>query len=136
MWIRMAFMASRTGMGAAKVASAREPAQCPGCMVEQAGVEGVEKVDRAGVADGDLVLAGAQGDGLQEVTLPGAAVSGEKHVLASLDEAQRGERFDGGAVGLGLERPLEGFERLSHPQSARGDAALDSAVGPFTGGRS
>lgn len=105
---------------------ALEPAFVGG--VGQAGVEVVQEVDAAGVAHRHPGLAAAQGDGLEDVALAGAALPGEDEVLLATDEVEAGELEDDGLVELGLEGEVEGLERLAFGQAALVDAALDAPL--------
>lgn len=96
--------------------------------VGEPGVEVVEEVDAAGVADGHLRLAATQGDGLEDVTLPGAALSCDDQVLFAPSEVEAGDLHDESLVELGLKREVEGLERLALGQAALVDAALDAPL--------
>lgn len=103
-------------------------------LVGEAGVEVVDEIDAAGVADGDLALAGAEREGLQDVALAGARPAGDEEVVALVEEGEGGEALDEGAVELGLEDPVEVLEGLADPQAAGVDATLDAALADLLGG--
>ena len=96
--------------------------------VGEAGIEIVDEIDAAGVADSDVGLAGAQGDGLEEVALAGAGLAGDDDVLGAVEEAEGGELLDDGTLELGLKGPVEGFEGLAVAQAALVDASLYAAL--------
>lgn len=56
--------------------------------VGEAGVEIVEEIDGASVADGHLLLAGAQRERLEEVALAGTALAGDDEILLAADEVE------------------------------------------------
>ena len=88
----------------------------------------IDQVDAPGVADADLALARTQRERLQDVALAGPALAGDQQIFAVVEEAERGEVLDEGAVEAGLEGPLEGLEGLADPQTAGVDPALDTAL--------
>jgi hypothetical protein len=94
--------------------------------VGEAGVEVVEQVDAAGVAEGEGLLAGAQAEGLEEVALAGAAIAGEDEVVFAADEVEAGELEEEGLVEVGLEVPVEGFEGLLLAEAAGDESTLDA----------
>ena len=96
-------------------------------VVGEAGVEIVEQVDAAGVAEGDALLAGAQAEGLEEVALAGAALAGDDQVIVAADEGEAAELDEGGLVEVGLEVPVEALQGLALAQAAGREAALDAA---------
>src|SRR5207248_1422040 len=96
--------------------------------VGEARVEIIEEIDAAGVAYGELLLAGAQAQGHEDVALAGAALAGEDEVLLATDEAEAGELQDEGLVEGGLEGPVEGAEGLALAEPTCRDAALDAAL--------
>jgi hypothetical protein len=74
------------------------------------------------------VLASAQPDGLEDVALTGAAPARDDEVLVAADEFQSGDLHDQRLVEVGLEWPLEGFERLALGKPALVDAALNAPL--------
>ncbi len=95
--------------------------------VSEAGEKVVEEVHALGVADRDLLLTRAQGHGLQDVTLSGAALAGDDQVLGVTDEVEACQLQDERLVEAGLEGPVEGLEGLALGQAACVDAAFDPA---------
>src|SRR5215211_2483649 len=70
--------------------------------IGEPGVEVVEQVDAAGVAQAEALLAGAQAERLEEVALPGARRTGDDHVVVAADEVEPRELEDERLVELGL----------------------------------
>lgn len=101
---------------------------CPGLeaswvrAVSEAGVEVVEQVDAAGVAHGELLLAGTATERLEDVALAGAARAGDDKVVVSAHKVEVGKLGYEGLVERGLEGPIEGLESLVLSQSADLDA--------------
>lgn len=79
----------------------------------------VEQVHAADVADGQLGLAGAEGEGLEDVALAGPTLARDEQVLAALDESEACQIEDQGPIELGLEWPFESFQGLARAQAAR-----------------
>jgi len=94
--------------------------------VGEAGVQVVEQVDAAGIADGELLLAGAKAEGLEEVALAGTALAGQDEIVVAAHEVEAPELEDEGLVERGLKVPVEGFEELALVQSAGLDAASNA----------
>jgi len=95
-------------------------------VVGEAGVEVVDEVDAAGVADGDALLACLDDQGLEDVALARPRVAREDEVFVAADEVEAQELEDGGLVDAGLEREVEGLEGLALPEARALDAALDA----------
>ena len=93
--------------------------------VGEAGVEIVEQIDAAGVAHADALLAGAQGEGLEDVALAGAVVAGDHEVVVATHEVEAGEFEDERLVEAGLKVPVERLERLALDEAAGVDAPRD-----------
>jgi len=108
---------------------------CPGLesqgvgVVGETGVQIGEQVGTAGIAHGDTLDAGAQAEGLEDVALAGAALSGDDQVVASLDEVESCELEHEALVEGGLEVPIEGFEGFSLDQAAGADSPGESRLG-------
>jgi hypothetical protein len=102
---------------------------CPGLeaarvgAVSEASVEVVEQVDTSCVAHGELLLASAAPEGLEDVALAGAARAGDHEVVVSAHEVEVGELGYEGLVESGLECPFKGLESLVLSQAADLDAA-------------
>jgi hypothetical protein len=96
--------------------------------IGEAGVEIVEQIDAANVAHANPLLACAQGEGLEEVTLAGAVVAGDHEVVVAADEVEAGELEHEGLVETGLEVPVEGFEGLALDEPAGVDASGDALL--------
>jgi len=94
--------------------------------VGEAGVEIVEEVDATGVAHADALLARAQGEGLEEVTLAGAVVAGDDEVVVPSHEVEAGELEYEVLVERRLEVPVERLESLALDESAGVDAPGDA----------
>jgi hypothetical protein len=101
--------------------------------VGETGMEVVDQVDAPGVAHVDPLLAGAQGKGLEDVTLAGAVVAGDHEVVVATDEVEAGELEDEGLVEGRLKIPVERLECLSLDEptgvDAPGDALLELVGG-------
>jgi len=85
-----------------------------------------EQVDAPRVAQGDALHAGAQGEGLEDVTLAGAALSRDDQVVVAPDEVEAGELQHEALVDRGLEVPVEGLECLSLDQAADPDTPVEA----------
>ena len=96
--------------------------------VGEARVEVVEQVDAARVAHADPLLTCAEAEGFEDVALAGAGLSGDDEVVASSNEVEPGKLEDECLVELGLEIPIEGFERLSFHESTAVDASRDALL--------
>lgn len=107
---------------------------CPGlepsCVraVGESCVEIVEQIDASGVAHADPLLAGTQRKRFEDVTLAGAGLACDDEVIAAANEVESGELQDKRLVELGLEVPIEGFERLSLHESTDMDSARDALL--------
>lgn len=97
-------------------------------LIREPGVEVVDQVDAARVADLDLPLAGTHRERLQDVALAGAALAGDQEIFAIVDEAEGREALDDSAIEIVLKRPVKGLEGLADPQAAGVDASLDAAL--------
>jgi len=96
--------------------------------VGEAGVEIVEQVDAACIAHADALLARAEPEGFEDMTLAGAGLAGDDEVVASSNEVESCELEDQRLVELGLEIPVEGFERLSFHEAADVNASRDAVL--------
>lgn len=96
--------------------------------VGEAGVEVIEQVDAAGVADAELAFTRLDAEGLQDVALARAALAGEEQVVGAVDEVEAGELADERLVEARLEGPVEGLEGLALDEAGELDAALDAAL--------
>lgn len=96
--------------------------------VGDGGVELVEQVDAPGVAHADALLAGAEGEGLEDVALAGACFARDDDVVVTAHEVESGELDDERLVELRLEVELEGLERLSFLEAASVDATVDALL--------
>ena len=94
--------------------------------VGETGVEVVEEVDATRVAHADSLLAGSHGEGLEDVALACAALSGDDEIVAATDEVEAGELEDQRLVESRLEGPVESLERLALDETAVKDAGLDT----------
>lgn len=109
--------------------SGRPSAQAPRVSpVGEPGVQVIEQVDAAGVANGDGLLASAQAEGFEKVTLAGARFAGDDEVSLAANEVETGQLEDGALVKRGLKGPVEGFQRLALNEPTGLDAALDAGV--------
>src|SRR5690606_31308598 len=68
------------------------------CAVGETGMEVVEQVDAARVADRNALLTGAQPECLEDVALAGAGLTGDEQVILTLDESEAAELDDGALV--------------------------------------
>jgi len=91
-------------------------------------MEIVEEIDAAGVAHADALLAGAEGEGLEDVALSGAGLAGDHDVAPTANEVETGELDDGRPVELRLEVEVERFEGLSLLEPAPVDAIGDALI--------
>ncbi len=96
--------------------------------IGEAGVEIVEEVDAAGVAHADALLARAQREGLEEVTLARAVVAGDDEVVVAAHEVEACELEDEVLVERRLEVPVERLEGLALDESAGVDAPSDALL--------
>jgi hypothetical protein len=94
--------------------------------VGEAGMEVVEEIDAAGVAHANALLARAQGEGLEDVTLAGTVVAGDHQVVVAAHEVEAGKLEDEGLVEGGLEVPVERLQRLALGEPAGVDAPRDA----------
>src|ERR1035438_630409 len=107
---------------------------CPGlepaCVraIGESCMEVVEQIDAAGVAHADPLLARAEAERLEDVTLAGAGLARDDEIVASSNEVESGELEDQRFVELGLEIPIEGFERLSFHEATDMDASRDALL--------
>src|ERR1017187_1834861 len=107
---------------------------CPGleaaCVraIGESCMEVVEQIDAAGVAHADPLLARAEAERLEDVTLAGAGLARDDEIVASSNEVESGELEDQRFVELGLEVPIEGFQRLSFHEATDMDAARDALL--------
>lgn len=100
-------------------------------LIGEAGVQVVEQVDAASVADGELLLAGAQAEGFEDVALAGAALAGEDQIVVTTDEVEATELDDEVLVEGGLEVPIERLEGLALDEAADAHAPGDAGLGFF-----
>jgi hypothetical protein len=95
--------------------------------VGEASVQVVEQVDAPSIAHRELLLAGASGEGLQDVALTGSARAGDDQIVAPSHEVEASELGNEGLVEGGLEIPVEGRERLVFFEATDLDAPCDAA---------
>ena len=100
-------------------------------VVGEARIEVSDEVDAASIADAVFGVAGAQREGLEDVALASAGLSGQDEILGALDKTQGGELFDGSTVQLGLKVPVKRLKRLAGIQATVIDATLDTASSLF-----
>lgn len=103
-------------------------------LVGEPGVEVVDEVDAARVADADLALARAQRERLQDVALAGSTLACDEQVVAAVEKRERGEVLDERAIEILLKREVESLERLADAEPAPVDAPLDAALTHVLGG--
>lgn len=96
-------------------------------------MEVVKEVYGPGITDVDFLLAGAQDEGLEDVTLSGARLAGDDDVVPAFDEAETGEFEDESAIDLGLEGPVKRLQIFPSVESAHLDAPLDDAFALASG---
>lgn len=96
--------------------------------VGEAGVEVVEEVDAARVADQDSLLAGTQAERLEDMALASAVVAGDHEVVMAAHEVEAREFEDEGLVEGRLEVPVEGLEGLALDEPAGVDAPDDALL--------
>lgn len=95
------------------------------------GMEIVEEVDTASVTHADALLAGAKGEGFEDVALAGAGLAGDHDVPPPANEVEAGELDDGRSVELRLEVEVERLEGLSLLEPAAVDAIGDALIELF-----
>src|SRR5260370_16759634 len=88
----------------------------------------VEQIGGWGVGDADPLLAGTKRKRFEDVPLAGAGLACDDEVIAAANEVESGELQDKRLVELGLEVPIEGFERLSLHESTDMDSARDALL--------
>jgi len=96
--------------------------------VGEAGVQVVEEIDAACVAHAEALLAGAQGEGLEEMALARAVLAGDHEVVVATHEVEAGELEHESLVEAGLEVPVERLERLALDEAAGVDAPRDALL--------
>ncbi|HEX2685962.1 MAG TPA: hypothetical protein VHN14_05065 [Kofleriaceae bacterium] len=96
--------------------------------IGEAGVEIIEEVEAASVAHGEALFAGTEREGLEEVTLAGAALTGDDEVVVAADEVEAGEFEDERLVEARLEVSVEDLEGLALDKAAGVDAAADALL--------
>jgi hypothetical protein len=87
-----------------------------------------EQIDAACVPHVDPLLARAQGEGLEEVTLAGAVVTCDHEVVVAAHEVEASELKHKRFVEAGLKVPVEGLERLALDEPAGVDAPRDALL--------
>jgi len=93
--------------------------------IGEAGVKVVEEIDAAGIAHVESLLARAQGEGLEDVTLAGAVVAGDHEVIMPAHEVEACELEHERPIEAGLKVPVECLEGLALDQPAAVDAPSD-----------
>jgi hypothetical protein len=90
-------------------------------------VQVIEQVDATGVADGDLLLASAKTECLEQVAFTGTGLTGDDDVIVAPDEIEATKFDEEGLVEGRLKVPVESFQRLALGQSASGETVGDAA---------
>lgn len=83
------------------------------CLIGKASVQVIEQVDATGVTDGDLLLAGAKTECLQEVTFAGTGLAGNDDVIVAVHEIESTEFDEEGPIDGRLKVPVERFQGLA-----------------------
>jgi hypothetical protein len=96
--------------------------------IGEAGVEIVEEVDAARVAQVDPLLARAQAERFEEMALACAVVAGDHEVVVAAHEVEARELEDEGLVERGLEVPVERLEGLALDEAAAIDPPDDALL--------
>jgi hypothetical protein len=96
--------------------------------VGESGVEVVEQVNAAGVAQADALLAGAQAERFEQVALPGTRIAGDDEVIVATYEVESSELEDNSLVELGLKVEVERLECLVLLEAAAVDAPGDALL--------
>jgi hypothetical protein len=91
-------------------------------------VQVVEQVDAARVPHADALLAGAEREGLEDVTLTCPGLTGDYDIVAPAHEVEAGKLENHGFVDAALESPVEGFKGLSLDKAAAVDATVDAVL--------
>jgi hypothetical protein len=86
----------------------------------------IEQVDATRVAHRDSLLASAKSKCLEDVALAGAGLARDHEVVLATHEVEPPEFEHARLVDPGLERPVEGLERLAFHEPAGDDASLDA----------
>jgi len=95
-------------------------------LVGEASVQVVEQVDATGVADGDLLLASAKAESLEQVAFAGTSLAGNDDVIVAPHEVETTEFDEEGLVEGRLKVPVESFQRLALGQAASGETVGDA----------
>jgi len=128
------FIGALLDLAQAHVVDDQECRACPALeaagvgAVGEAGMEVVDEVDAARIAQLDPLLACAQAERLEEVALAGAVVAGDHEVVVAAHEVEACELEHEGLVEGGLEVPVERLERLALDEPAGVDAADDALL--------
>ena len=96
--------------------------------IGEAGMEVVDEVDAACVAQLEPLLACSQAERLEDVALAGAVVAGDHEVVVAAHEVEACELEHEGLVKGGLEVPVERLERLALDEPAGVDAPDDALL--------
>ncbi len=91
-------------------------------------MEIVDEIDAPRVAHADPLLASAQPERLEDVTLAGAVVAGDHEVVVVAHEVEASKLEDEVLVECRLEVPVERLEHLALDEPARVDAARDALL--------